>query len=92
MHIFAYSFSKFFTGVTSPAPLLGDGYLPRIHPSRRFVARPQRYVPQLRAFSILFVHYRPYWKSQGKVREFHLAWRVVTLIIVSLQSLIHACL
>ena len=45
--------------------LLGDGYLPRPHPSRCFAARPRRYVPQLKAFSISFIHYQPYWKSPG---------------------------
>ena len=35
--------------------------------------------PRLKAFSISLIHSRPYWKSQGKVRAFHLAWRVVTL-------------
>ena len=59
-------------------PLLGDGHLPRPHPSHCFAARPQRYASRLRVqYTISFVHSQPYWKSQGKVREFHLAWRVV---------------
>ena len=31
---------------------------------------------------------RPHWKSQGKVREFDLVWRVVTLYFVFLWDFV----
>ena len=66
-------------GLHRRTPLLGDEHLHKSHPSHRFASRHRRYAPQLKAFSILFVNSRPYWKRQGKVRKFHLPWRVVIL-------------
>ena len=63
---------KKFSGITPRTPLLVDGHFPRPHPSHCFTARPRRYAPRLKAFSISFVHSRPYWQSQGEVMEFHL--------------------
>ena len=67
-------FQNFFRGHT-PGPHVG-GWIPPLAPQTSPISPIRGYAPRLKAFSISFVHYRPYWKNQGKVSEFHLAWRV----------------
>ena len=63
-------FQNFSRGSRPWTLLLEDGHYHRPYPSCAFMARLRHYATRLNAFSISFVHSRPYWQRQWN-REFY---------------------